>query len=190
MSSSLYLCWWWQRKVCASDPFVYRSQISIHLKINYQTYVYFPYDVNLSKAQKMSHACCLFSDRVATTAYLISLFSMQSYRGIFHQDETKIRWLPKWTAVLDPCKRECMQTHNKSFLVSASWRASEDPALSSLFQGNIIWVTEAYVLSLSHILPAWSMQTFYILIYIKLHILFGTACTEKLFQILIKNKKK
>lgn len=35
------------------------------------------------------------------------------------------------------------------------------------------------------------MQTFYILIYIKLHILFGAACTEKLLQknlqILIKN---
>lgn len=105
----------------------------------------------------------------------------------FHQDKTEIKWLPKWSAYLNPCRAECMQNHNKSFLVSASRRTESRShcikqsvsVLHHLSYWGMCLVYPIYRLP-AHQGPSISLFTLH-------YIFICTACKALPFQIHIEN---
>lgn len=149
--------------------------------------MYFHYDENLSVKSSKYEECITLIQRWSSH-HIIHIYVQHECRWKhFHQDKTKIKWLPKLTAYLNPCRAECMQNHNKSFLVSASWRTKSRShcikqsvsVLHHLSYWGMCLVYPIYRLP-AHQGPSISLFTLH-------YILICTACKALPFQILIEN---
>lgn len=150
---------------------------------NDETHEYFRYYGNLSVKSSKYEECILC---IITTYMYIYVLHEYIWKR-FDQDKTEIEWLPKLTAYLNPCRAECMQNHNKSFLASASWRTKSRShcikqsvsVLHHLSYWGMCLVYPIYRLP-DHQGPSVSLFTLH-------YISICTACKALPFQILIEN---